>query len=193
MNQIVSMLTETAWGILVNPRKTFREILEHPEFDKHYFWGAVGIVFLSSVIDGLTMPSLVSPGWVIFSLFLSIMAGFVRWFFLAALAALTVTLFGAHMSRIAACLITTGWAFLPGILLAPLGCYRLVVGPFYPLLSMAVLFWVVALEWLAIQETYKLRGMEMYCLVFAVPSLLFFTQILWIWPFVAEILKAYVS
>lgn len=193
MNQTLSMLTDTFWGILVSPRKTFREILEHPEFDKQYFWGAVGVVFLSSIIDGLTVPTLVDPGWIVFSLCLSIVAGFARWFSLAALAALTVTLFGAHTSRIAARLVTTGWAFLPGIFLAPLGCYRLVIGPFYPLASISILLWVVALEWLAIQETYRLRGLEMYCLVFAVPSLFFFVQLFWLWPFVAEILKASIS
>ncbi|MBX9877196.1 MAG: YIP1 family protein [Candidatus Obscuribacterales bacterium] len=192
MNQL-DLITDTIWGIFTQPRKAFREILEHPEFDRQYFWGAVAVVTLASLIDGLTVPSVVDPGWMFFSLFVSLIVGFARWFFLAALAALTVTLFGAHMSRIAVCLITTGWAFLPGILLAPLGCYRLLLGPLYPVLSISILLWVIALEWIAIQETYKLRGMEMYCLVFAVPSLFFFTQLFWIWPFVSEILKASIS
>ncbi len=192
MSQL-DLLTDTVWGIFLHPRRTFREILEHPEFDRQYFWGAIAIVFLASLIDGLNVPALVDPAWMMLSLFVSFVVGFARWFFLAALAALTVTLFGAHVSRIGACLITTGWAFLPGILLAPAGCYRLVLGPYYPILSISILLWIVALEWLAIQETYKLRGMEMYCLVFAVPSLFFFAQVFWIWPFISELLKAYIS
>lgn len=192
MNHL-DLLTDTVWGIFLYPRKAFREILEHPELDKQYFWAAIAIVFLVSLIDGLSVPSLVDTSWMMFSLFVSLVVGFARWLFLAALVALTITLFGAHVSRVRACLITTGWAFLPGILLAPAGCYRLVLGPYYPVLSVSILLWIVALEWLAIQETYKLRGMEMYCLVFAVPSLLFFAQVFWIWPFVSELLKAYIS
>ena len=188
-----NLLADTASGIILHPRKTFREILEHPENDRLYFLGALAIVFLASLIDGFSTPSSANADWMLFSVLISLFIGFARWFFLAALVALTVTLFGAHTSRVVACLITTGWAFVPWILMAPVGCYRLVCGVFYPLLALSILVWVVALEWLAVQETYRLRGMEMYCLVFAVPSLFFFARILWIWPFVAEVLKAYLS
>jgi hypothetical protein len=162
---------EIFFGILVEPIKTMRFLADANGKEFSGFGGAVLAVILPCALDGLRMtsPSQLVMAWV--NVPVSIILGLLMWTTLAGLFSLTGWIFGAPTDRARRAFVLTGWAFTPWTFMAPLYCFRDMLGFWFALLAVIPFAWMFVLQMLAVREAFQLKSVQMLLLFFAVPAL----------------------
>jgi hypothetical protein len=156
-------------GVLFAPLSTFAALAEQTEHGAGNLDGAVLTVCLAFALDGLRGTNSDALGWAVWNVPSTLFAGAIMWVSLAGVLALLALCFHAPRTQVRAVFITTGWAFAPWILTAPIWCYRGVAGQGFVLLAMIPLIWVFFTQICAIKQTFKLSAWQTVALVFIVP------------------------
>src|SRR5262249_8827246 len=108
-----------------------------------------------------------------------IFCGLFGWLALTGPLALAAWAFNVPPARIRASFITTGWAFLPWLFVAPLHAIRDALGPAaIPLLLIPIL-WVIFLQFIAVMEAYQAKGWQTLFLVLYMPQMASFMCLWW--------------
>jgi hypothetical protein len=174
-------------GMLVEPSKTLRAICAEPE-RVSLSW-TVSLVTIISIAAGLHGSHALTPAAAYAQAWMSAFFGLFRWLILVLSFSLAAMCFAVHKSRARAFLISSGWAQLPLLFLAPLACYGHLFGKAYILAILCVYLWLFCLEWMAMENSFALKQMEVFCLIVTVPALIGLCQLTWLWPVFAETFK----
>lgn len=175
----VNAWIDTFLGVLVSPRHTLKEIAAGASRDWGGLRGAIAAVVAASAVDGL-MSAGARFGWSVPLLVaFGIVGGLFGWLLIAATVALPAAAFGADRARIRASFVTTAWALVPWIFMAPLFAYRQALGLIALPASLVPVAWVLALEWIAVQESYQLKGWQTLFLLVFLPQMLLITSLWW--------------
>lgn len=163
-------------GTLLSPRATFARIHEENTEKLSGSEGAVVLVILVFMLDGLRCAPPGSPVAAWLSMVLSVIGGLCLWLSLVVLIAILSVCFQRNMQNMRTALVSLGWSFAPWMLMAPLFCYQHAVGGLFVLLAWIPGLWVFVLQILALSRSFELRYWQVGLLVFIAPSVLFFFQ-----------------
>lgn len=169
---------DTFAGILIQPIQTLRQLAAVADERFNGIGGAAAVVILAFGLDGLRMvpPQNLLLAWlyVPFSIFLGLML----WLSMAGFYSLTASIFGAPTSRCQRAFVLIGWSFAPWTLMAPIGCYRELLGPAFIVVAAIPFIWTFIMQVLAVRESFELRSMQVLALFVVVPALYQAQQIL---------------
>lgn len=166
-------------GMLVSPKETVRRIASQSGQGWSGLAGGLSTLILVSAVSG-SISAGTNKTWMVALFALAgIFCGLVGWLSLAGAVALAAASFNVERSRIRAAIIATAWGFLPLLFVAPIAAYRAAFGAaVIPLLFLPAI-WVVSLEWLAVQESYQLKGWQTLLLLVLLPQLAVFLCLFW--------------
>jgi hypothetical protein len=181
---------DIAYGVLFVPGKTL-EILSNPSIyktGKPAFFRALFAFFLSGLTanaaKSMLMPDIRSlPDFVIFNTAM----GLITWFALAIFLQFVARLLNRTVNNLTA-LIVTGWAFLPLIFIAPIGCLVL-ANIVFRLFLLVPCLWVSYLQILAFDSVLKLGKAKTLSLFVVVPPVIFLILLFWLAPFCCVLLS----
>lgn len=105
--------------------------------------------------------------------------GFGCWLGLSILAFCAAKIFSHQAGSFAQALILTGWAFAPLILLAPIACIRLAVPALGVILALALVVWLIVLQWFAIKSLLRINHSQMLLFGLIMPALFAFIYMAW--------------
>lgn len=160
---------ETFAGMILSPRATLNRL--STQSDDLSLAGAAITVALVFAVDGLRLTAGHRPLLAILNVPAAIFVGCVVWLSLAGVLSLIAACFKAPAAQVKAIFVTTGWAFAPWILMAPLWCYRPVLGHYFILFAFIPLLFVIINQILALAQTFELKTWQVLTLVFVVPLL----------------------
>jgi hypothetical protein len=170
---------DTFAGVLVSPRATLAQLADACEQGTARVPGAAAVVIIAAAVDSLVTAGHSLEWWTPFAVAFGILSGLAGWLLVAAPIGVAAIAFGADRRRVRASFITTAWAFAPWILIGPLSTFRNTFGLAAVPLALIPLFWVAVLQWLAIQESYRLKSWQtLFLLVFS-PQLFFLMYLWW--------------
>lgn len=168
---------DTFLGVLVNPRATFARIREDNRESLHGFTGAMVLLVLVFAMDGLRFSTLPTIKWAAINLPAAVLAGGMYWLCLAGALSISALCFGAPKYKVRAVLVNLAWSFVPWLFMAPIGCFRHVLGPAIAMAVLVPMLWVFVLQIIAINESFELKSWQTLLLVLLVPTLLFWVQL----------------
>src|SRR5688572_2394018 len=119
---------DTFLGVLLAPRAMFARIREDNRQSFHGFAGAMVLLALVFAMDGFRFTTATSFKWAAINIPVGVVAGGFYWLALAGSLALVGMCFNVAMYRVRAVLINMAWTFLPWVFMAPIGCFRHVLG-----------------------------------------------------------------
>jgi len=180
----------TFMGVLFAPQSTFKALSEKQRSDLSGIGGAVAVVLLASCLNGLPADGAQSGAWLALKLFFGLGLGVFGWLLLASVFILVSLAFGQPQSRSRACLVNTGWAFLPWLFMAPISLYRDALGPGSALLFFLPMIWVVCLQWFAVREALALKDWQALCLLGLLPQLFLFAYLFWACRILSTVIAA---
>jgi hypothetical protein len=160
---------ETFSGVLFNPAKTFEELTAADGLSG--VGGAFVTVCLVFGVESLRQVSMKKMEYAFVSLPAGLLLGLALWLALATTLILLGACFNVDRQRLSKIYVTTGWSFAPWILMAPLGCYKPLLGNAFALVAYIPLIWVLIAQLFAIRETFALKTWQTLALVFIVPAL----------------------
>lgn len=165
--------TDIFYGMLVAPRQTLAVLIDENKYahDSSALMMAGSLVLLSLVLAGMTRTGLDWHFGVMLRLGFLIAAGFFTWASLALLTVAFANVLGSGKARYSACLIATGWSFLP-MVLSPIGSALWNIPFIGALVCLFLFFWFLYLEWSAASLLLGLDDRRMSYLVLIVPFLL---------------------
>ncbi|GEM_PF-2290134 len=167
------------FSLLVAPQATLRRLAAEAAQGWRGLAGALAAVVAASVVDGLVSAGTRFHWSLPFLVAFGVVGGLAGWLLIAGTIALPAAAFGAERRKIRASFVTSGWALLPWIFMAPLFAYRAAIGPAAIPLSLVPFVWVVCLEWIAIQEAYELSGWQTLFLFIFLPQAVLVSAIWW--------------
>lgn len=158
-------------GVLIAPARTFDYLAELNSNSLTGLGAATLAVIIPCALDGLrlTPPNNMVMAWL--HVPLSIVLGLFLWLTGASFYALLATIFKAPKSGCRSAFVLTGWAFAPWIFMAPIYCYKEVLGPVYPLIAILPFAWMFVLQILAVRRAFNLRAAQTIGLFFLAPFL----------------------
>jgi hypothetical protein len=168
---------ERVVGTFLFPKQTFRLIRSESTQRTTGLLGALGIMAIVFSLDGIRLSQDKSVESVCWAVSFSLVLGFLYWLSLVGILAIAVSCFGHQRQDLRAAIVTLAWSFAPWMLAGPLFCYEHLVSSFYILLGAVPYIWVLALQYLALMESFQMKWWQASLLVFAVPSLLAVLQI----------------
>ena len=87
---------------------------------------------------------------------------------------------GKERIRLNKALVNTGWIFTPLIFLAPLVCYKQILGPVFFLLAVIPIWWSIVLGIMTFNKSLSMTTTQLVLLSLIVPPLLCFAYIFWL-------------
>jgi hypothetical protein len=169
---------ETFTGILCAPVQTMRALALLSDTHQAGIGGAALAVLLPFALDGirLTPPSNLLFVW--FNVPFAIILGMLLWLTIAGVYALTGSIFGSPRKFCRRAFVLTGWSYAPWMFMAPVYCYRELLGPAFTIFAAIPLVWTFILQMLAVKESFELRSSQVLALFFVVPVLYSAQQIM---------------
>jgi len=167
---------EAFLGTLLSPNETFKRLASESRQDTHQLPAAFAIVVIVSALDAFRLSG---SGKMAFAMLGFEVTGAVMiWVLSALVIGLTALSFGTPSTNLRAAFVTMAWSLLPWIFLGPLACYAKLLGVLRSLLMCLPLFWILLLQIIAIKNSFEMKTWQALMLVFIVPALLSWYQIL---------------
>jgi hypothetical protein len=180
LNQVVAerklAFIEAFLGTLVSPNETFKKLAAESRHDTNQLPAAFAIVVIISALDAFRLAG--SGKMVLAMLSCEVTGAVMLWVLSALVIGLTALCFGTASGNVRAVFVTMAWSLLPWIFLGPLACYGKFLGVLRSLLMCLPLFWILVLQIIAIKNSFEMKPWQALLLVFIVPFLLSWYQIL---------------
>jgi hypothetical protein len=178
-----SSINQSSWidsflGTVVAPVCTFRRIRSQNEAGTFAIAEPLLAVLLVFTVDAFRSTSVKDVADVLWWVPVSLIGGLSLWFSTAAVVALVAMFFKVSTAKIRTASITLGWALLPWLFMTPLSLLAHNLGAFSHVLYVLPGLWVLALQIIALNESFSLCSWQAAVLIFVVPFLLAIAQFL---------------
>jgi len=180
---VQSSALESSWidsflGTLVAPACAFRRIRNQNEAGNFAIAEPLLAVLLIFAVDAFRSTSMKDVSDVLWLVPLSLICGLSLWLTSAAVVALVAMFLGVSIAKIRTASMTLGWALLPWLFMTPLSLLTHNFGAFSHVVLVVPGLWVLALQIIALNESFSLRSWQAAVLIFVVPTLLGIAQFL---------------
>jgi len=189
--QRTSSFIDLSIGVLAAPRTTFRALAAESSNDWSHIGMAGTVVVIAAALDGLRFAAESGRAAALAAnVVLSIYMGLVLWLSIVSIPALLARFFALPRARVHAFAATSGWSFLPWLLMPALSLWESVLGTTAVLLFAVTLFvWIVYLFWIAVEESFSVSGKQTLCLLLILPQLAILVVFVWVWQIVNEVMS----
>ncbi len=185
--------SETFYGMLFHPKSMITALTSVPEHFSDLRGPALNLVFLVFLVIGALKVSSTQALLSIFSVFSTICNGMILWVSLASVMVL--------LSRFSQCrtvtwnqaLSVTGWIFTPLIFLAPISCFRSVLGPAFLPLATIPTWWTLFLGLLIFNRTLSISYSKLLVICMVLPPVLFLVYLFWIGLLICMLVSEFIS
>lgn len=169
---------DTFYGVITAPISTFQRLAD-PDSDpnKTGLPGALLVVFIGMGLTAFIRFNPKDPSTLL-NVAGFMTGGFTNWLFLTYILVLISVALNRRI-KFANALTMTGWALLPFVFFAPVGCFKHVKILFL-LLATLPAFWLLFLQWLAFKSSLRLSAAKLLAIIIVVPPLLAFVYFFWI-------------
>lgn len=169
---------ETFIGTLLAPVQTFNHLRDDCEHVASHLPAAVGVVAFVFALDALRLSSEKEMSWALVNIPTEVTAGIIIWLLAAGIVSLTGLCFGASAAKSRTAFVTMAWSFLPWIFMGPISCLSAALGKAHVLFMVIPFCWVLLLQIIAIKCSYDMKAWQALVLVFLVPPMLSWFQLL---------------
>lgn len=165
-------------GTLVCPVKTFELLASDCKRELKRLPSAAIIVTLVFSLDALRLTPPKQLYWALLNVPSELVGGLLLWLFSAGLVSLTALCFGQPVHKSRAAFVTLAWSLLPWIFMGPISCFAGALGPAHVLLMLVPFLWILLLQIIAIKASFDLKAWQVLSLVFLVPMILGWLQMM---------------